>query len=654
MPFHGFLQVTLVSAMISAALSPVVASESTDNGLPQLVVSATRFEQSSVTTPASIQIIGAKEIEQSKASNLTDLLRGRGGIAIYDFFGDGTKTTVGLRGFSESASSNTLIMVDGRRLNNADIGAPSLSGISLKNVERIEIIQGSAGVLFGDQAVGGVINIITRKPVGNTAELGFALGSYETYKSYFSVDRVLAEGWNLRIAGEAIDTENYRVHNDMDKSTLTGLLSYDYSDGRIFVELLRSYETLETPDSLSAAQILANRKQSTNTTHFTNTETLMQRIGLEHDLTDNWSFAGEFTNKEENNPFASFGTSRYQARQLTSLNPRMLGVFEMNGSEMLMTAGIDFEDTSFMTINGTTRRSNQQETTSYYVQSVVPLNSQASLTAGVRHARQENNIVDQLVYPAGRDFTEDLTVGELGLNYKLHENSRLFARVEQNYRFPKIDEQSYTSPGNVLKTQTGVSWEAGFDHAYEKGWVSANLYRLDLEDEIAFDTTATKPVGGAFNGANVNFDPTRHQGVILQGGYSLFKDVELSASYSYTDARFRSGVYSGNRISFIPEHSARVSTDWRFNERAGVMLEALYTGERYLSGDNVNNLAPEDAFTVLNLSTRYEWQKYRLGLRVNNITSEKYNDFASTFGFGGRYGYPAPERNFMLEASVEL
>jgi len=158
----------LALSILSIIAAAVHAEETTL--LNTVVVSATRSEQATVPTPASISVISAQEIEQSGARNVAELLRGRAGIQVSDLFGDGSGGAVfDLRGFGATAGSNTLIMVDGRRLNNgADIAAPDVTTIALKNIERIEIIQGSAGILFGNQAVGGVINII---PAGRRSSM---------------------------------------------------------------------------------------------------------------------------------------------------------------------------------------------------------------------------------------------------------------------------------------------------------------------------------------------------------------------------------------------------------------------------------------------------------------------------------------------------
>jgi Outer membrane cobalamin receptor protein len=106
-----------------------LSSAETATPLEPLVVSATRWETSGIPTAGSLTVITRDEIVASGASRIVDVLRGRGGIQIRDFFGDGSRARVDMRGFGDTAGSNTLILVDGRRLNNTDLHDPDLNFI---------------------------------------------------------------------------------------------------------------------------------------------------------------------------------------------------------------------------------------------------------------------------------------------------------------------------------------------------------------------------------------------------------------------------------------------------------------------------------------------------------------------------------------------
>jgi iron complex outermembrane receptor protein len=119
---------------------------------------------------SSSTVITAEEIAHSPSNNLPDILGQVPGVQLTTLYGipaNGAKTSVDLRGFGAFATANTLILINGRRLNDIDMAQVDLSTIPLNSIERIEITRGNSGaVLYGDNAVGGVINIVTKTGVG--------------------------------------------------------------------------------------------------------------------------------------------------------------------------------------------------------------------------------------------------------------------------------------------------------------------------------------------------------------------------------------------------------------------------------------------------------------------------------------------------------
>lgn len=146
--------------------------------LGPIVVTPTRTEQVQNNSSATVYVLNSKQIKSSGASTTSELLRGIPGVHIDDLFGNGTEVTISVRGFSSTSNANTLILVNGRRLNHSDTASPDLHHIFPKDIERIEVLVGSAGSLYGDQAVGGVVNIITRRPSANLHRISTRLGSF--------------------------------------------------------------------------------------------------------------------------------------------------------------------------------------------------------------------------------------------------------------------------------------------------------------------------------------------------------------------------------------------------------------------------------------------------------------------------------------------
>ena len=164
---HGIL-----SALMMMGVGQGVGAAEEDPGLPdvsaesreEMVVTATRYPKRLDSIPANVSVITAEEIEQSVARTIPDLLRSQAGLHVTDIAGNRASYSVDIRGFGETAALNTLVLVDGRRINSADLSGTDWTTMPLDRVDRIEIIRGArSGVIYGDNASGGVINIITHE-----------------------------------------------------------------------------------------------------------------------------------------------------------------------------------------------------------------------------------------------------------------------------------------------------------------------------------------------------------------------------------------------------------------------------------------------------------------------------------------------------------
>ncbi len=648
---HAFTFLLTLFPLSFSAL-PAAATEPLE--VQPVVVSATRSEQSLVTVPASITVITREEIEASGAAHVVEVLRGRGGVQVNDTFGDGSRASIGVRGFNESANANVLVLVDGRRLNNTDIASPDLNSISLKDVERVEIIQGSAGTLYGDQAVGGVINIITRKNRVFFAEGEMGIGSYGRKTLRLRTGNRFTNGLGYQLSGERLRSNNYRDNNRQDYWNYFGKFDWEYDHGRLFVELQDVKENLRLAGRLTLADLVASpdRRQSVRPNDFAASDTEVARFGAELSLSDNWSFEGDWNYRKVTGfsrlVFFGANSDTPQERIQRGFTPRFVGSYGLAAGELVITIGADIDRADYDTTNTffgvTTTTGNRQDVHGLYAQAVVPFASGWIATIGGRQAQVKNQLRHSTAFPAGVSLKDDQFVGEFGLSYRPHPQWRLFARRDGNFRFAKVDEQTFTSPGVVgLKTQTGTSWEGGGEWRQSEAFLKLVLYRLDLKNEIGFDPTAAPP-SGPFPGANVNYASTVHDGLILEGGYGFSSKLHLAGSYSYTDAYFDSGTFNGKQISGVAKHLLRATASYRIRPSWSALLELQLTGDQFLSGDNANAMARQPGYGVLNLHMSYERGSLSVSARVNNLLNREYNEVANAFGAL----FPAPERNFLL------
>ncbi|MBL4816530.1 MAG: TonB-dependent receptor, partial [Shewanella sp.] len=213
----------------------------------------------------------------------------------------------------------------------------------------------------------------------------------------------------------------------------------------------------------------------------------------------------------------------------------------------------------------------------------------------------------------------------------------LYVRADDNFRFAKVDEQAYTSPGVVgLNPQTGRSYEAGWDWTPKSHTLRLSAYRLDLEDEIVFDSSAETPIGGGFPGANVNADASRRYGVSADWDWQLTDKVQLGAEYNYIDAEFTEGVNEGNQLSWVAEHTGRGYFSIDANQNWQVFTEVVYTGERFIEGDNSNAGDKLEAYWLTNLAVNYTNDVWLASFRVDNLFDEQYvsSGYYSSWGNG--------------------
>ncbi len=653
---------SISAAVATAGFSFAVHSETAATQVPAVVVSAARTEQSTLTTPASITVITREQIEASGSSHVVDVLRGQGGVQINDLYGDGSRATVGMRGFAESAGSNTLVLIDGRRLNNPDIASPDLNSIALEDVERIELVQGSAGVLFGDQAVGGVINIITRKPGALRHSLEVSAGSYNTVKLHGMTSQALDNGVNYLVSLDARESDNYRQHNESSYLNGFGKLGYDYDSGSIFAELQYVDDELNTPGTLFADEVAADRRQVNPNFagDFSDATTTVSRLGIVQAIGSNWSFEGELTNRDTDGVFrlsSVFGAeieNATQDREIKEFTPRFIGFIPAMNNTML-TLGGDAIESDYHLSSRFGDQFNEQRQHSLYAQAVVPAGSRVDVTLGVRYASVENSLRDTggfALFPAGVQVDDDVTVGTLGLSIKASESLRVIVRADQNYRFAKVDEflqPAFTPTFTpvLLETQKGLSLESGIE--WTRGANSAKLivYKLDLENELAFD-----PI----NFANINLDDTERRGIITNGYWQVTQGFGLSASYTYTDAEVSSGAFVGKAIPFVAKHSALLTTDYTVSESWQLFAELYAISDRVFSGDFDNVLGRLPGYGLVNIKAEYNINDFTFSGRVNNLLNKQYSDVGqlgtdpNTFASAEAF-FPSPEINFLLTAA---
>ena len=621
------------------------ASTLAETSLPQVLVSAARTPQHSLDIPAAATVIDQQEIEDSGARNVAELLRSVTGVHVADGVGGGGNARIDMRGFGSTANSNVAVMINGRKINSAtDSSTLYLNSIDLGNVAQIEIIEGSAGTLYGNQAVGGLINIITKRPDSNSRRARIGGGSYDGWELMGGLTELLDNRASLSLQAHKRDSDNYRDRNASRMERVDARLELQHHSGYSYVDAQYLRDYIQTPGALLAGELAADRRQAIFENDYLDTDTRVLRLGTSQALDGHWRLEAELALRDDDRDFVqSFrgfpGSTSTQDRDSTELTPRLIGRY----GDTVITLGMDLLSTDYSLLTAFGPQGNDQDIVAWYGQVNHPLTPNLSVTTGIRHARVDNDIDND-----GVDVTLDdsVTVGSLGLSYRPDQAWRLFLRADQNFRFAKVDEHTNVPFGQPvgLDNQRGISYETGAEFAAGGISLTARAYHLRLKDEISFD---------AISFTNVNLPRSRRNGAALSVDGNLAQNLRVGVGYEYLDAKITSGIHDGSKVPLVPEHKANFHAEYRPTSEWLGRLDIEYVDEQYLGSDYGNTSRPLDAYTVANLVVHHDLGNWRLSARVNNLFDERYSETGAS-SFAGDGFNPAPERNFWFGASYQL
>lgn len=613
--------------------------------LPQVLVSAARTPEHGLDIPAAATIIDRQEIEDSGARSITELLRSVTGVHVSDAIGDGGNARIDMRGFGSTAQSNVAVMINGRKINPAtDSASLYLNSIDLGNVAQIEIIEGSAGTLYGNQAVGGVINIITRRPDTRSRRARAGGGSYDGWELMGGVTELIGDQAGLSLQAHKRDSDNYRDRNASRMERIDARLEIPHHAGYSYVDAQYLHDYVQTPGALLASEVAEDRRQAVFDGDYLDTDSYVLRLGTSQLLDAHWRLEAELALRDDDRDFVqSFrgfpGSRSTQDRDSTEFTPRLIGRFD----DTVVTLGMDILSTDYSLRTAFGPQGDDQDIVAWYAQVNHPLAANLSVTAGIRHARVDDDIDNG---GTGVDLDDSVTVGSLGLSYRPDRAWRLFLRADQNYRFAKVDEHTNVPFGQPvgLDTQRGTSYEAGAEYTAGGIGLTARAYHLRLRDEISFD---------AITFTNVNLSRSRRNGVAVSVDGNIAQDLRIGAGYEYLDAEITSGRHDGSQIPLVPENKANLYAQYRPAFGWLGRLDVEYVDEQYLGSDYDNSSRPLDDYTVANLVIHRDLGDWRLSARVNNLFDEEYSETGAT-SFAGDGFNPAPERNFWLGVSYQL
>jgi iron complex outermembrane receptor protein len=625
--------------------------------LEKVVVTATRDEQEIRKIPANVTVITREEIERSNAKTTVDVLRDEVGVVVRDLLGTGKAAQIDIRGFGETGPLNTLVLVDGRRVNEIDLSGVDWTQIPIDQVERIEILRGPGSVLYGDNAVGGVINIITKKPDKLFSAKGEAIrGSYLYHKESGSVSGKWGPFSAILHAGYS-STEGYRENGFLRYKDVGGKFIYDINEN-ISLNFNGNFHRDDTglPGALLKSTYKLDRRSPRNPYDKSETDDSFGNLGVKAKL---WDFGRietdlSYRHREVTDFFYSFSYQSKRNVNTWGVTPRYILEKPFWKFPNKLTVGLDFYTSeldvfSEAAFSGPNRSEITKTSTGIYLLDEFSILKNLILSMGYRNEWVTFKLAQDV--PNSKDRARNWEPAwNIGLDYLFAKTSSVFISLKRSFRFPTTDElvQYIIDPftwqvidvraNPNLKPQTGYHYEAGVRHAFTDQ-IEANLtlFWADLHNEIFYNP---------YTGENKNYPKTRRQGIEIGAKVKPLPWLMVWGNYSYTRPILRGDSFSGNDIPSVPRHKGTLGADFDIIKGFLFATRLNIIGSRYFISDWANQVERLDGYYSLDAKLSYSWKGLKAFVGVNNLTNRKYAEYGVLDFFGRPNFYPSPERNF--------
>ncbi len=580
--------------------------------LEEVIVTATRTPQRPEEVAASVTVIRGRELERRESRTIAEVLREIPGLTVVQTGGPGGVTSVFLRG---AGSNQTLVLIDGVKVNSPTTGTTEWANLTAENIERIEIVRGPQSTLYGSEAMGGVIQILTKRGRGKPqGDVSLEAGSFKTFRERASVRGEAGSlDYSLSVSrwdAEGISRANAKNGNTerdgYQNTTFTSRMGLSFAgDGRADLTLrhLRARAELDG-FGLSGPVDDLNFLQRTRETALA--------MNIAKPFTPWWdqqlhlsTFLSrlEFTDPDTvfNNALLDTKTHRFDWQHNISL-----------ASWSLVTVGFEYlqqEGENVGNFNAS------QTTQALYAQNQFRWNDRVFLNLGLR-------------YTDSNRFGDHLN-GKGEAAYRIRESgTKLRAAYGTGFRAPSLNDLFFPGFGNPdLKPEENRSFEVGVDQDLGKGThVGLTLFHQRFDNLIAF---VVDPVTGAFRPINVA--KARSRGVEVSAETRPSDRFTLRAAYTFNEAEDEE---TGVQLARRPRHRASLLTIWAPHPDWELTGTVLYVGKRF-SGSNGRD--PLGAYTIVNLLGTYRVSpKVRLFVKAENLLDRDYEEVKGygTPGFG--------------------
>jgi len=625
--------------------------------LDNIVVTASGFEQAVEDAPASISVIPRAELEKKAYRDVTDALKDVPGVVIT---GGASSSDISIRGMS---SAYTLILVDGKRQNSRETRPNSdNAGIEqgwlppMQAIERIEVIRGPMSSLYGSEAMGGVINIITRKVHKEWTGSLRTEGTFQEdsksgniYQGNFYLAGPIKEDLlGLQIYGQESRRNEDEILNGFNKqNTSSGTVKLTLTpnaDHDLTAEFSRTLqERTSTPGKSMAAESCSRGKCTPN--ELSQSKYDRNVYSLTHNGRWGKAVSSTYVQREEiDNP----------GRNMFLKNTEFNTQWSMPLGNHMLTSGFQFLREELRDMGNQYKpdvNNLSRDQWSVFAEDEWSMTDNFALTGGLRMTHDEN-------------YGDHWTPRLYGV-WHATEQLSIKGGVSSGFKAPALrsavaDWGQITGGGGGvpavivgnpnLKPEKSLSQELGLIWDNRNGLVnSLTFFNTDFKDKISETRRCTDPdglpnchvfpgdQGYKFISDRVNVDKAVMRGVEASTTWSITDDLRLAANYTYTYSKQKSGEFAGRPLNKMPKHMFNATLDWDVNEQLGLWSRVNYRGRTsdYLSRTSMSDGTP--SFTFVDAGLSYKINKNtRVGFGIYNILDKRVTDETFDAVYDGR------------------
>ena len=519
-----FQPTALVGAIALAMGFSVSVQANTDSSvnasLETLVVTASRSEEKIENVPARISVIDEKTLEKNPILNLSDIIQRDPSVYIKQSGGMGQISEIALRG---TKGVHTLVLKDGARLNSQnELGPLYPAFLDTTDLQQIEILKGPASVQYGSDAIGGVVQLISKKPSKSGAELTGIYGENDTYKTIAKVNVVNDQGLYAQIGGQRLESDGTRI---LESQPTSEKANYDQKGYTAKV----GYFQENNIDA--SASITENKGVSIfSNDYITNTaqRQFVNRIinaKVNYNILPDLTLNAHYANVQDKQNVPTYASYYNTENNQSDLNLK----WKFNPNQNILV-GATYNDANYK--SNTILKSDQSiDSTGYYFQHQFR-NELFDTQVGVRIEDNE------------RFGTH--TVGQGAIRYHFLPNASIYTNIGSAFRAPSLNELYSQWGGNEnLKPEESISYELGLDYGITSNLLANfSIYRTNIDNLIVYNVATNENIGKAtFTGGELGLKWQQD-------------DLFLSTQYAYVDTENKA---SGLEIAYRPKQTVTLS-----------------------------------------------------------------------------------------------